>query len=84
MRTWRKLVFSSDFLPMPNKPLTLFCEWRICLKKIPTLFEYEIVNKKVVGITDKVRPGFEWVLEGRGTATVQWDGVCCAIIDGRL
>lgn len=54
------------------------------MKKIPTLFEYEIVNKKVVGITDKVRPGFEWVLEGKGTATIQWDGVCCAIIDGRL
>lgn len=54
------------------------------MKKIPTLFEYEIVNKKVVGLTDKVRPGFEWVLKGFGEATIQWDGVCCALIDGRL
>lgn len=34
------------------------------MKKIPTLFEREFENHKVVRITDKVKPGFEWVLEG--------------------
>jgi len=54
------------------------------MKKIPTLFEREFENHKVVNITDKVTPGFEWVLEGEGTATVKLDGSCCAIIDGEF
>lgn len=54
------------------------------MKKIPTLFERIFENHKVVGITDKVAPGFEWVLEGEGTATLQLDGSCCAIINGEL
>ena len=54
------------------------------MKKIPTLFEREFKNGKVVGITDKVCPGMEWVLEGKGDATVKWDGSCCAIIDGKF
>lgn len=54
------------------------------MKKIPTLFEREFKDHKVVGITDKVCPGMEWVLEGKGEATVKWDGSCCAIIDGRF
>ena len=54
------------------------------MKKIPTLFEKEFENHKVVNITDKVTPGFEWVLEGEGTATVKLDGSCCAIIDGEF
>ena len=54
------------------------------MKKIPTLFEREYENHKVVGITDKVYPGMEWVLEGEGTATVKYDGSCCAIIAGEL
>ena len=52
------------------------------MKKIPTLFERVYENHKVVGITDKVYPGMEWVLEGEGKATVKWDGSCCAIING--
>lgn len=52
------------------------------MKKIPTLFERIFVNHKVTGITDKVTPGMEWVLQGEGIATVKYDGACCAIIDG--
>ena len=54
------------------------------MKKIPTLFERVYENHKVVGITDKVYPGMEWVLEGEGVATVKWDGACCAIFGGEL
>ena len=52
------------------------------MKKIPTLFEREFANHRVVGISDKVTPGLEWVLDGEGVATVKYDGSCCAIIDG--
>lgn len=54
------------------------------MKKIPTLFERVFENHKKVGILPKVTPGMEWVLEGRGTATVKYDGSCCAIINGEL
>lgn len=54
------------------------------MKKIPTLFERQFENHKVVGITGKVTPGMEWVLEGEGVATVKIDGSCTAIIDGEL
>lgn len=52
------------------------------MKKIPTLFEREFKDHQIVGITDKVTPGCEWVLEGKGVATVKWDGACCAVING--
>ena len=52
------------------------------MKKIPTLFKREFKNHKVVGIANEVTEGFEWVLEGKGVATVKYDGSCCAIIDG--
>ena len=52
------------------------------MKKIPTLFERIYENHKVVGITDKVAPSMEWVLQGEGVATLKIDGSCCAIIDG--
>ena len=54
------------------------------MKKIPTLFERVFENHKVVAITDKVTPGMEWVLEGKGDATIKFDGSCCAIIDNEL
>lgn len=54
------------------------------MKKIPTLFEREFENHRVVAITDKVTPGMEWVLAGEGVATIKYDGSCCAIIDGEL
>lgn len=52
------------------------------MKKIPTLFEREFANHRVVGISDKVTPGMEWVLKGEGAATVKYDGARCAILDG--
>ena len=54
------------------------------MKKIPTLFEREFQNHKVIGITSKVNPGLEWVLEGKGVATEKIDGSCTAFIDGEL
>lgn len=54
------------------------------MKKIPTLFERIYENHKVVGITPNVTPGLEWVLEGKGIATVKFDGSCCAIINGKF
>ena len=52
------------------------------MRKIPTLFEREFENHKVVAIKPIVTPGLEWVLRGEGIATVKVDGACCAIIDG--
>ena len=52
------------------------------MKKIPTLFERIYDNHRIVGITDNVASGMEWVLNGDGVATVKIDGSCCAIIDG--
>lgn len=52
------------------------------MKKIPTLFERKFANHRVVDITDKVTHGMEWVLEGKGIATIKIDGACCAVIDG--
>lgn len=52
------------------------------MKKIPTLFEREFENHVVINISPNVQPALEWVLQGEGTATVKWDGACCAIIDG--
>ena len=53
------------------------------MKKIPTLFERVYENHKVVGITDKVTPGCEWVLRGEGTPTIKYDGSACAVINGK-
>ena len=54
------------------------------MKKIPTLFERVFKDHRVVDILPNVTPGMEWVLEGKGVATVKWDGSCCAIINGDL
>lgn len=54
------------------------------MKKIPTLFERQYENHKVVGIEPKVTEGCEWVLEGKGMATLKIDGSCCAIINGEF
>lgn len=54
------------------------------MKKIPTLFKRDFSNGKVIGITDEVISGMEWVLEGEGVATVKYDGSCCAIINGEF
>lgn len=54
------------------------------MKKIPTLFKREFENGKIVGITNQVQDGLEWVLAGEGTATLKYDGSCCAVIDGQF
>lgn len=54
------------------------------MKKIPTLFEREYKDHKVVGIKPIVTIGCEWVLEGKGIATIKYDGSCCAIINGEF
>lgn len=55
------------------------------MKKIPTLFKriYDDKGRKI-GVTREVTPGMEWVLEGKGKATIKYDGACCAIIDGKF
>ncbi len=54
------------------------------MKKIPTLFEREFINKHDFILKDKVIPGMEWVLKGEGIATIKIDGSCTAIIDGKF
>lgn len=54
------------------------------MRKIPTLFERKFLHGNVVSVSDKVMPGFEWVMQGHGVATEKVDGACCAIIDGVL
>lgn len=53
-------------------------------KKIPTLFEREFIDHEVVKVLPKVHPGMEWVLKGKGIATVKYDGSCCTVIDGKF
>lgn len=55
------------------------------MKKIPTLFKriYNL-HHRPIAITEEVKEGMEWVLSGEGTATIKWDGSCCAIINGEL
>lgn len=54
------------------------------MKKIPTLFEREFKDHKVIEVKQKVTPGYEWVLNGEGIATVKIDGACCAIMNGKF
>ena len=54
------------------------------MKKIPTLFERVFENNHIKKILPNVTPGMEFVLEGKGDATVKYDGSCCAIIDGKF
>ena len=41
------------------------------MKKIPTLFERQYANHRVVGIKPNLTEGMEWVLDGEGIATVK-------------
>lgn len=54
------------------------------MKKIPTLFERVFEEHRLVDVLPNVTQGFEWVLDGKGIATVKIDGSCCAIINGEL
>ena len=53
------------------------------MKKIPTLFTRIYENNKIVGIKDEITPGCEEAFRN-GTATIKFDGSCCAIIDGKI
>lgn len=54
------------------------------MKKIPTLFERKFENHSVIEVLPNVTKGMEWVLEGKGYATVKIDGSCCAIINNEF
>ena len=55
------------------------------MKKIPTLFEREYADHKVVSIKPVLTdPSLQWVLDGEGEATLKIDGTCCAIINGKF
>ena len=55
------------------------------MKKIPTLFEREYKDHKVVGIKPILTsPDLQWVLDGEGDATEKIDGACCAVINGEF
>jgi len=49
------------------------------MKKIPTLFLKHFENNRYLGVSDKVNPGCEWVLNNEGIATIKYDGLCCLI-----
>ena len=55
------------------------------MKKIPTLFEREYENHKVVGITDKLTdPAFQDILDNpwKYDWTIKFDGTCCCVMNG--
>ena len=52
------------------------------MKKIPTLFEREFENHRIVRTLPNVSPDLAWVMAGEGVATIKWDGACCAVING--
>lgn len=54
------------------------------MKKIPTLFERDFFDDHTARVKPIVTKGFEWVLAGEGTATIKYDGSCCAIINGEF
>lgn len=51
------------------------------MRKIPTLFVRDYEKRT---LTSEVTPGCEWVIEGKGIATVKFDGTCCLYRDGKL
>lgn len=55
------------------------------MKKIPTLFK-RVYDKhhKIIDILPEVNEGLEWVLKGKGEATIKWDGSACCIHNGIL
>ena len=54
------------------------------MKKIPTVFERQYENHKVVGISDTFTNKMAEAAFLFGEATLKWDGSCCAIIGGEL
>jgi hypothetical protein len=52
------------------------------VQKIISLFQRNYETDRLV--RNEVVPGAEWVLADEGVATRKYDGMCCAIIGGRL
>lgn len=52
------------------------------MQKIISLFQRNYDGERLV--RNEVTPGAEWVVSGRGVATVKWDGTCCLIRGGKL
>jgi hypothetical protein len=55
---------------------------RTVMQKIISLFQRNYETDRLV--RDEVVPGAEWVLNGEGTATRKWDGMCCMVRNGQL
>lgn len=54
------------------------------MEKIPTLFVRKYENGKSIGVSNEVTKGLEWVIEGKGVATVKIDGSCCCVKEGEF
>ncbi len=54
------------------------------MKKMPTLFERQFENHKIIKCLEQVHEGCEWVLNGEGYATEKLDGTCCMIKNNKL
>ena len=52
------------------------------MKKIISLFKRDYGGNRQV--YDEVVPGAEWVISGEGIATIQYDGTCCMVRNGKL
>lgn len=53
------------------------------MREIPNLFIC-VDDDGAIYATERVTPGCEWVMDGKGIATEKVDGVPCAIIEGEL
>jgi hypothetical protein len=51
------------------------------MKKIKTVFK---IDRESGYATDKLMDGADWVLEGKGIATLKVDGTACLVKDGQL
>lgn len=52
------------------------------MKKIPSLFERDYEGTR--NALDKVTPGCEWVIQGKGVATIKYDGTACMVRGKKL
>ena len=52
------------------------------MKKMKSLFVREFSDGHSVKVTPEVSAGYDWVINGEGTATRKWDGTCSLIENG--
>jgi hypothetical protein len=53
------------------------------MQKIPTIFDRDWDGTPSLVTTER-NPECRWVFDGEGAATVKFDGMCCAVINGEL